>query len=37
MEPYGALFMLVIFFIFPGAIFAIVDPIREGLLDLLVG
>lgn len=37
MEPYGALFMLVIFFLFPGAIFAIVDPIVSGLFDLLVG
>ena len=37
MEPYGALFMLVIFFLFPSAIFAIVIPIRDGLLDLLVG
>jgi Zn-dependent protease len=37
LEPYGALFMLAIFFLFPGAIFAIVDPIRDGLLDLLVG
>ena len=37
LEAYGALFMLVIFFLFPGAIFAIVDPIVEGLFDLLVG
>ena len=37
MEPYGALFMLVIFFLFPGAIFAIVDPIVDGVFDLLVG
>lgn len=37
MEPYGALFMLVIFFLFPSAIFAIVDPIVDGLFDLLVG
>jgi Zn-dependent protease len=37
MEPYGALFMLVIFFLFPGAIFAIVDPIVDGVLELLVG
>ncbi len=36
-EPYGALFMLVVFFLFPGAIFAIVDPVVEGLLTLLVG
>lgn len=37
MEPYGALFMLVIFFLFPSAIFAIVDPIVTGLFELLVG
>jgi len=36
-EPYGALFMLVVFFLFPGAIFAIVSPVVEGLLALLVG
>jgi Zn-dependent protease len=36
LEPYGALFMLLIFFLFPSAIFAIVDPIRDGLFDLLV-
>ena len=37
LEVYGALFMLAIFFFFPGAIFAIVDPIVTGLLMLLVG
>ena len=37
LEVYGALFMLAIFFFFPGAIFAIVDPIVGGLLTLLVG
>jgi Zn-dependent protease len=37
LEVYGALFMLAIFFFFPGAIFAIVDPIVTGLLTLLVG
>jgi Zn-dependent protease len=37
MEPYGALFMLAIFFLFPGAIFAIVGPIVQGLIGLLVG
>jgi Zn-dependent protease len=37
MEPYGALFMLLIFFLFPGPIFAIVDAIASGLLDLLLG
>lgn len=36
-EPYGALFMLVIFFLFPGVIFGIVDPVVEGLVTLLVG
>lgn len=36
-ESYGALFMLVVFFLFPGAIFAIVSPVVEGLLTLLVG
>jgi Zn-dependent protease len=36
-EPYGALFMLVVFFLFPGAIFAIVGPIVDGLRSLLVG
>lgn len=36
-EPYGALFMLVVFFLFPGAIFAIVNPVVDGLLSLLVG
>lgn len=37
LEPYGALFMLVIFFLFPGAIFRIVDPVITGLFALLVG
>ena len=37
LEVYGALFMLAIFFFFPQAIFAIVDPIVLGLLRLLVG
>lgn len=36
-EPYGALFMLVIFFLFPGVIFGIVDPIVVGLFSFLVG
>jgi Zn-dependent protease len=36
LEPYGALFMLVIFFFFPQAIFAIVGPVVDGLLSLLV-
>jgi len=36
-EPYGALFMLVIFFLVPGVIFAIVEPIVSGLVSLLVG
>ena len=37
LEPYGALFMLVVFFLFPGLIFAIVDPVVDGLFALLVG
>lgn len=37
MEAYGVLILLVIFFIFPGAIFAFITPIVNGLLDLLVG
>lgn len=37
LETYGALFMLAIFFFFPEAIFAIVDPVVRGLLSLLVG
>ncbi len=36
-EPYGALFMLAIFFFFPQVIFGIVDPVVSGLLRLLVG
>lgn len=36
-EAYGALFLLVIFFLLPGPIFAFIDPIVGGLLDLLVG
>jgi Zn-dependent protease len=36
-EPYGALFMLVVFFLFPGLIFAIVDPVVDGLFAMLVG
>ena len=36
-EPYGALFMLVVFFVFPGAIFGLVEPVVSGLLSLLVG
>ncbi len=36
-EPYGALFLLAIFFLLPGPVFAIIDPIVEGLLRLLVG
>ncbi len=37
MEAYGVLILLVIFFIFPGAIFGFITPIVQGLLDLLVG
>lgn len=36
-EPYGALFMLVVFFLFPGVIFAIVNPVVDGLFSVLVG
>lgn len=36
-EPYGALFLLVIFFLFPGPIFSFIDPVVSGLLDLLLG
>jgi Zn-dependent protease len=35
-EPYGALFILVLFFLFPGPVFAIVDPVVDGLLALLL-
>jgi Zn-dependent protease len=35
-EPYGALFMLVIFFIFPGPVFGIVLAVRDGLLRLIL-
>lgn len=35
-EPYGALFMLVIFFIFPGPIFSMVLAVRDGLLRLIL-
>lgn len=36
LEPYGALFMLLIFFIFSGPIFEMVGAITNGLLTLLV-
>jgi Zn-dependent protease len=36
-EPYGALFILVIFFLFPGVIFAFVTPVVDGIVGLLVG
>ena len=36
-EAYGALFMLVVFFLFPGVFFAIVEPVVSGLFVLLVG
>ena len=36
-EAYGALFMLVVFFLFPGAILALVEPVVAGILRLLVG
>lgn len=35
-EQYATLFLLVIFFLFPGVIFSFIDPIRVGLFDLLV-
>lgn len=37
MEAYGVLILLVIFFIFPSAIFSFITPIVNGLIDLLVG
>jgi Zn-dependent protease len=37
LEPYGALFMLLIFFLFPDAIFGIVNPVIDGLLEILAG
>ena len=36
LEPYGALFMIGIFFLFPGPVFAIIDPVVSGLLRLFV-
>jgi Zn-dependent protease len=36
-EAYGALFILVIFFFFPGPIFSLVFAIVEGVLGVLVG
>jgi Zn-dependent protease len=36
LEAYGALFMLLIFFLLPGVIFGIVSPVVRGLLRLLV-
>jgi Zn-dependent protease len=36
LEPYGALFMLAVFFLFPGPVFAIIDPVRDGLLRLFL-
>jgi Zn-dependent protease len=36
LEPYGALFMLAVFFLFPGPVFAIIDPVVSGLLQLFV-
>lgn len=37
MEAYGVLFLLLIFFLFPGVIFSFVTPIVDGLIRLLVG
>jgi Zn-dependent protease len=36
LEPYGALFMIGVFFLFPGPVFAIIDPVVTGLLQLFV-
>jgi Zn-dependent protease len=37
MEQYGALFILLIFFIIPGPIFALIDPVRSGICELVSG
>jgi Zn-dependent protease len=36
LEPYGALFMLLIFFLFSGPVLFMVEAIRSGLVSLLV-
>jgi Zn-dependent protease len=36
LEPYGALFMLLIFFLFSGPVLVMVGAIRAGLIDLLL-
>lgn len=36
-DAYGALFMLAIFFLLPGLIFSLVNPVVEGLYVVLVG
>jgi Zn-dependent protease len=37
LDQYGALFVLVIFFIFPGPIFAFVDVVGNGICSLVAG
>lgn len=37
LEPYGALFLLLIFFLIPGIVSSFVQPIVEGIFRLLVG
>jgi Zn-dependent protease len=37
LEAYGALFMLLVFFLFPGPVFAIIGPVVDGLNALFLG
>ncbi|HEV3474205.1 MAG TPA: site-2 protease family protein [Actinomycetota bacterium] len=37
LEAYGALFMLLVFFLFPGPVFAIIGPVVSGLNTLFLG
>ncbi|HUG88966.1 MAG TPA: site-2 protease family protein, partial [Actinomycetota bacterium] len=37
MDAYGVLILLVIFFIFPGAIFSFIEPIVNGLIEIFTG
>jgi Zn-dependent protease len=37
LEAYGALFMLLVFFLFPGPVFAIIGPVVGGLRTLFLG
>lgn len=37
LEAYGALFMLLVFFLFPGPVFAIIGPVVGGLRNLFLG